>query len=103
MMTRVTSLAILLIVAGLITVSAQAQIDNRSAVDLSWKSVNPQASSMNCGGCEAKSDEKKGCCKEGTCDKEGGCKAAETKKEEGGCTKEQKAEGGSCRKAEAAQ
>ena len=100
MKTRIAILAVVLIAAGLIAVSAQAKIDNQSTVDLSWDS---QASSMNCGGCEAKSDEKKGCCKEGTCDKEGGCKAAETKKEEGGCTKEQKAEGGSCRKAEAAQ
>ena len=104
MMTRMTTLAIILAVAGLTAVSAQAQIGNQSAVDLSLESINSQATSMNCGGCEAKSEEKKACCKESTCEKEGGCKAGEAKKEgcakkeEAGCTKNKKAEGAGCPK-----
>ncbi len=103
MKTRIATLAIVLMVLGLVTVSVNAQSDNRSATDLSWDSVNSQASVMGSGGCCPAKVEKKACCKEGTCKEEGGCKAGEAKKES--CAKKSACKKGTeeCKKAEAAQ
>ena len=96
---QLTILAVFLMACGLILVSANAET-NSSATDVSLSVAGSQVSSMACGGCQAKCEEKtenkKACCKEGTCDKEGGCKAGESKKE--GCSKGQE---GGCKSGEA--
>lgn len=86
MKTQLTTLAVILMVFGLMVVSANAKTD--SSKGLAWES---QSSSLNCGGCKAESGEKKdGCCEK----KKEECKDKEA--QDGECTKDKAESKGEC-------
>lgn len=78
MKARLTLLAAVLVVCGLMVVSANAKM-SVSTAGVSWDS---QASSMNCGGCKAESGDKGEC----------------TKDKDSECTKDKEAQKGECSK-----